>query len=306
MSKKANPTLIGAFVIGAIAITVFAVYFFAKQTLFTKTDKYILYFPQSVNGLDVGSSVKFKGVEIGWVDNIFLQFENSSTNVPVVINIPRKKAMNVKTISSILLNPELFKAEVERGLRGSLDLQSFLTGKYFIEMDYFPDDPAVFLGMNPPYVEIPTVYSSYEKMWIAIQNTFEKISKVDFVTMTEHIKSVAKKLDVKLDELDFKEINDKLISAMDSFRKMSSNIDKHIDPLSTDLKHALGNASKAFEALKQAATSVDNLTSPDAPYGGQLNTTLDEISKAAHSLRDLTDYLERNPNSILTGRKRSD
>lgn len=305
MSKKANPTLIGAFVLGAIAITVISIYFFAKQTLFTKIDKYVLYFPQSINGLDVGSSVKFKGVEIGWVDNIFLQFDNHSTYVPVIINIPRKKALDVKTISSILLNPELFKSEIEKGLRGSLDLQSFLTGKYFIEFDYFPNEPAVFLGNNPLYTEIPTVYSSYEKMWIAIKDTFEKVSKVDIISIGDHIKSIAKKLDVKLDDLNFKEINDKLISAMESLRSMSSNIDKHIDPLSTDLKQTLSNASKAFEALKQAATSVDNLTSPDAPYGGQLNTTLDEISKAAHSLRDLTDYLERNPNSLLTGRKRS-
>lgn len=306
MSRKANPTLIGAFVLGAIAITILAVYFFAKQTLFTKTDKYILYFPQSINGLDIGSSVKFKGVEIGWVDNIFLQFETNSTVVPVIINVPRKKAMDVKTISSILLNRQLLLNEISRGLRGSLDLQSFLTGKYFIELDYFPDDPAVFLGKNPPYTEIPTVYSNYEKMWDAIKDTFQKISKVDFVDISEHIKSVAKKLDIKLDELNFKEINDKLISAMESLRSMSSNIDKHIDPLSTDLKQTLTNASKAFESLKQAASSVDNLVSADAPYGGQLTNTLDEISKAAHSIRNLADFLERNPNSLLTGRKMSD
>lgn len=306
MSKKANPTLIGAFVLGAIAIAVCAVYFFAKQTLFTKTDKYILYFPQSINGLDVGSSVKFKGVEIGWVEKILLQFESNSTYVPVIINIPRKKELDAQTISSILLNKELFLSEVEKGLRGSLDLQSFLTGKYFIEFDYFPNEPAIFIAQNPPYVEIPTVYSSYEKMWISIQDTFEKISKVDFKATTDSIRSLAQKLDVKLDELNFKEINDKLISAMDSFRNMSNNLEKHIDPLSSDLKQTLSNASKAFESLSQAASSVDNLTSPDAAYGGQLTRTLDEISKAASSLRGLTDYLERNPNSLLTGRKRSD
>ncbi len=306
MSKKANPTLIGAFVLGAIAITIFAVYFFAKQTLFTKIDKYILYFPQSIDGLDVGSPVKFKGVEIGWVDNIFLQFEDDSTDVPVIINVPRKKAVDIKTISSILLNRELFLKEIDRGLRGSLDLQSFLTGKYFIELNYFPDEPAVFLGNSPPYIEIPTVLSSYEKMWIAIKDTFQKISEIDFKDLTDHIKSVAQKLDGKLDELNFKEINDKLISAMESFRNMSSNIDKHIDPLSTDLKQTLSNASKAFESLKQAATSVNNLVSPDAPYGGQLNSTLEEISKASHSIRSLADFLERNPNALLTGRKMSD
>lgn len=302
MSKKANPTLIGVFVMGAITIAILAIYFFAKQTLFTKIDKYVLYFPQSINGLDVGSSVKFKGVEIGWVGDILLDFEQTSTYVPVIINVPRKKT-SIETMSSILLNKERFMVEIEKGLRGSLDLQSFLTGKHFIELDYFPEEPAVFWVSNPPYPEIPTVYSDYEKMWIAIKDTFERISKIDFISIGDHIKSVAKKFDIKLDELNFKEINDKLIAAMESLRSMSSNIDKHVDPLSSDLKQTLEHASQAFEELKKAATSADNLMSPDAPYGGQLNTTLEEISKAARSIRNLSDFLERNPNALLTGRK---
>lgn len=305
MSKKANPTLIGVFVVGAMTIAIFAIYFFAKQTLFTKIDKYSLYFPQSINGLDLGSPVKFKGVEIGWVSDILLEFERSSTYVPVIINVPRKKA-STETMSSILLNKERFLNEIQKGLRASLGLQSFLTGKYFIELDFFPEEPAVFLGINPPYSEIPTVYSDYEKMWLAIKESFEKISKIDFLSIGNHIKSVAKKFDLKLDELNFKEINDKLIAAMESLRNMSSNIDKHIDPLSSDLKQTLGHASQAFEELKKAATSADNLMSPDAPYGGQINTTLEELSKAARSIRNLSDFLERNPNALLTGRRMSD
>lgn len=283
MSKKTNPTLIGAFVLGALAIAVFAIYFFASQTLFVKKEKYVLYFPQSINGLDIGASVKFMGVEIGRVSQILLSFQGELAYVPVVIEIPKRKLFRGQTMGLKLGSKNDYLAAMKKGLRGSLGLQSILTGKCFIELDYFPDEPALFVGTNPPYREIPTIKSNYEKIWIGIKDTFERIRKVDFKT-----------------------INDKLLSALDAVELASSKVGKQIDPLASDLKDTLARAGESFDELKKAASSVDNLISPDSPYGGQLNVTLEDISKAAQSIHSLAEFLERNPNAILAGRKLPD
>lgn len=298
MSKKANPTLIGSFVIGGIAIIVFSIYFFASQTMFSKKDRFILYFPQSVNGLDVGVAVKFKGVIVGRVSAILLHFEGEKEYVPVVIEIPKGISKRINFASQ-----EGFLSEIDKGLRASLGLQSFLTGKYFVELDFFPNEEAVFIGKGRKYREIPTVKSDYEKMWIAARKTLTQLSDVNFKGTFDDLKSAASKLESKLDELNAKDINDKLISSLDSFGAFSKKLDKQVDPVAEDFKVTLHKANGGFDAVKKAANSFDNMVNPDAPDGGDMNTTLDEISKTARSIRALTDYLERNPNALLTGKK---
>src|SRR5260370_36743133 len=72
MSTKANPTVIGVFVLGAILIAIGAVFFFGSADLFAKKQTYVSYFAQSVSGLQTGSNVKFKGVNIGKVTRVLL------------------------------------------------------------------------------------------------------------------------------------------------------------------------------------------------------------------------------------------
>ncbi len=74
MSQKANPTLIGVFVFGAILIAIGAAVFFGSADFFSKKQTYVSYFNQSVSGLQVGSNVKFKGVAIGKVTKVLLGF----------------------------------------------------------------------------------------------------------------------------------------------------------------------------------------------------------------------------------------
>src|SRR5262249_62254129 len=93
MNKKISPTLIGAFVVGALALLVVAIIAFGSGQLFRKTREFVLYFEGSVNGLHIGAPVKFKGVEIGSVKNILLQLNKDMAvnEIPVIIEIDLKK-----------------------------------------------------------------------------------------------------------------------------------------------------------------------------------------------------------------------
>ena len=83
MSQKANPTLIGAFVFGAIVIAIGAVLFFGSANLFAKKQIFETYFNQSVNGLGIGSNVKYKGVTVGKVTKVQLKFQGHG-EAPIV------------------------------------------------------------------------------------------------------------------------------------------------------------------------------------------------------------------------------
>src|SRR5262245_30436492 len=143
MGRKANPIIIGAFVVGAIALAVFGIVVFGSGRLFKETTPFVMYFTGSVDGLSVGSPVKFKGVEIGGVTSIQLDL-GEEARIPVWIEIDNKKI--VARGAEWPSDRAALRAAIERGLRAQLNSQSIVTGLLFVQLDYHPETPAVLLA----------------------------------------------------------------------------------------------------------------------------------------------------------------
>lgn len=113
MSQKASPTLIGVFIIAAIALAVVTVILFGSGRLFSKTEDFILYFEDSVNGLEVGAPVKFKGVRVGQVKRIAIRFDqdDDSPHVPVLIEIDIGRLHKPLGVDLDLADPEVFRQQ---------------------------------------------------------------------------------------------------------------------------------------------------------------------------------------------------
>ena len=92
MSKSANKTLIGAFVVGATALLLLAIAVFGSGKLFQTTSRYVLFFDGSISGLSVGSPVLFRGVPVGRVVEIRLtgDLDNLVFQTPVFIELNKK------------------------------------------------------------------------------------------------------------------------------------------------------------------------------------------------------------------------
>ena len=123
MNKKISPTLIGAFVVGALSLLVIAVIALGSGRLFRQTRQFVLYFDNSVNGLRIGAPVKVKGVEIGSVKDIRLGLEGSEEGdkIPVIIEIDLEKLTSRGASDDVADNTEAFReAVIQRGLRGPL------------------------------------------------------------------------------------------------------------------------------------------------------------------------------------------
>ena len=150
MSKPANKTLIGVFVIGAIVLAIIAVIIFGSGKFFAEKMPLVMYFEGSVAGLNVGSPVMFKGVKVGVVKDIVLRFDSNNISflIPVYAELDPKR---FHVIGKIADETELDKELIKRGLRARLELQSMVTGQLMVDLDFYPDKPAKLVGLDKGY-----------------------------------------------------------------------------------------------------------------------------------------------------------
>lgn len=158
MSKNANKTLIGAFVVGAVFLLIIAILAFGSGTLFKRTNKYVLFFDGSIKGLSIGAPVVLRGVKIGAVKDIHLVYDLKIEDlaIPVIIEIESSRISNLPKKLSIDDYEELVKT----GLHAKLDIQSFITGQLMIALDFRENNTAKLHNIASQYPEIPTLPTS--------------------------------------------------------------------------------------------------------------------------------------------------
>src|SRR5215831_5435731 len=160
MSQKANPTLIGAFVFGAVAIALGTVIFLGTANLFEKKQGYVTYFDQSVSGLSIGSNVKYKGVTLGKVTRIVLEFEGEGkpASVKVVYEVDTSAIITKLNLPIDFSKRDRYETAVKAGLRAKLEFESIISGQLFISLDIYKDAEPAVLRRDPrdaAYFEIP-------------------------------------------------------------------------------------------------------------------------------------------------------
>jgi len=182
VSERASPTLIGAFLLGAIALIVTSLAVFGGGRFFTEKLTYVAYFPETVSGLHDGAPVNFRGVKVGIVRRIEVQLDarDLSVKIPVYLALQRKRIREVGgTIPKGDLIPEL----IERGLRAQLQLQSLVTGQLSVQLDILPDRPARYVDAVGEFPEMPTIPSTLHEF----TQTMESLSIQDLVNDARHV-----------------------------------------------------------------------------------------------------------------------
>lgn len=328
MNKKANATLIGAFVLGALALMVIGIVIFGSGRLFRNTFEALLYFEGSVNGLREGAPVKFKGVEIGAVTQILFQLGTHRTVgvIPVIVEIDREKITGRGVAGETVDDPKFFKNAIDQGLRAFLEMESFITGVLFISLDFYPDTQAKLI--QPPgsrYIEIPTIPTAFQRAQSTASQILARLEEIDFEQFVNEATDVVKSIQVLMKNPDLQETlkganrllnKPELHSALASLdltvKKLNGtieNVDRLAGDLSGSTKSVTGEAQQTFAAAREAlreitttTTSLQGAVEADSPAMYELRDALKEISGAARSLRLMADYLERNPRALLFGR----
>lgn len=326
MSKEANKTLIGAFVVGAVFLLVAAVLIFGSGKFFRKTYKAVMFFEGSIKGLNVGSPVMFRGVKVGTVTdiNLILYAKDLSMRTTVIAEFDPERWTLVGGERGDVKRLQLV---IDRGLRAQLQMQSFVTGQLMIALDFFPGKPARYVGLVKRYLEIPTVPTSLEELTKTIQDLPLKEIVTNLNSAVDGIQKIVNSPDTKES---IKSIN----MTLKETRGLINNINEKIDPLMANLNALTEDASKSLNqakntisvlekdagevvsttkqtlesvqyTLKQSEKALSTF-SGDSQLVYEMNKTLKELSAAARSMRLLTDYLERHPEAVLRGKPKQE
>ena len=328
MSRKANPTLIGVFVFGAILIAIGAVVFFGSANFFAKRRTYVSFFTQSVSGLSIGSNVKFKGVTIGKVTKVLIGFVGERQ--PVYAKVFYE--VNESTISRDLgpgapadlnlFDEQWNERQIQNGLRAKLDFESLISGQLFISLDYVKN-PAPFVLHKKEFdgnaIEIPVQPSDIEELLTGVTRAISNLGNIDFLTISKDLQRLIETARTGIEAmrladvgnslntlLNGPELRGTLTSVQTAFNQLDETLKKldgQITPLGNNLNPAIEELRKTMVQLDSASKSLNLMLSQRSDFRYQLDSTLSQLGSAADAVQRLSEFLERNPNSILFGRK---
>ncbi|MGA2548621.1 MAG: MlaD family protein [Burkholderiaceae bacterium] len=240
----------------------------------------LAYFTESVRGLSVGAPVDFRGVTIGEVKSIDVQFEAEQARarfaVVLSLYVDRLSAEPRPSGKRAVEHAELLEQAIAHGLKAQLRTANLLTGQRFVALDFFPSvatSAAKFVAIPG---EIPTVPGGLEDLQLALTELAKKVDKVPFEAIAKDLRQTMASLQRTLNDTDL----------------LMQQLHGQVAPQLTDL---LGEA-------KRAMGSANELLSRDAPAQQDLREALRELSRSAESLRELTDMLQRHPEVLLRGR----
>lgn len=280
MSRKANPTLIGGFVLGALALVVGGIIVFGSGNFFSQVHRYVLFFDGGVNGLRVGAPVAFRGVRIGEVYDIRMVYDPGQLKVwiPVIIQVdPGKIHGNFSSRKRI---DDSVQELVDRGLRAQLQLQSLVTGQLYIEFDFHPDRPIRPVksdlpgssGVDNDLMELPTIPSNLQE----IEKTLQKLP---LDTMASQALSTLESIEKLLAADRTRKAMDDLGGTLENANELLTALRDRLPPLADELSGAARDG-RAF--IANANSVVERLD-------GQTGAMLRDLNAAAADVRRLTE-----------------
>jgi paraquat-inducible protein B len=313
MGRKANPAVIGGFVVGAVVLAVAGILIFGSGKLFKRTSRYVCFFPGAVDGLNVGAPVKFKGVEIGSVVDIRLRLPEQPREaaVPKEFRIPVTIEIDDERVAAVGGQARRdIKQMIDRGLRAQLNAQSLVTGLLFVQLAYNPEIPPTFeLPPDSKIAEIPTMPTAMEQVQTAAENVFRKLQEVH---VEELVKSVTQAVDTIKGVAATPELKEavqalpatlaNLNQTITSVRELSVRLDAKSGPLLDSLKGTSEKGGATLDQARETLRSVDQFVEPESPLSTQLAGSLQEVAEAARALRLLANLLERNPSVLVRGK----
>jgi paraquat-inducible protein B len=297
MSKQANKTLIGGFVLGAVALVVAVVLVFGSGRFLTERLTYVLHFEGSVKGLNIGSPVLFRGVKVGTVKNIRIQAESDlvSILIPVLIDLEPKRFGNPRRAEDPEANLQRL---IKAGLRARLELQSLVTGQLMVELDFHPDTP-IKLVDETEYPEIPTIQSG-------MQELAKTIEKLPLDQLANKLTSAVAGLEKAVNSPEVAESIVNLNKTLKETKRLVRNVNSRIEPLASSLEETIKDYGKLArdvdEQVKPLASGVDKVLKDTRKLvrniDGQVTPLLSSVNNTAKLADDALVQAEKTLKAI--------
>lgn len=298
MLKKKTPFLVGLFVIIGTFIGISAIVWVGASKYFKKGTTYVTYFDESVQGLQVDSKVKYRGVEVGWVQSIDVAPDNRL--IEVIMKIDFEGELNETNIAK--LEP------------------AGLTGMVFIDLDNVkPEDlkRSPKLNFKPDYPVIPSVPSDIQRIVTNVNEITESVKRIDFEGISNQIKSTTRSIENFINNKQLKNIIANLDSTADGLAVVTNKIknvtkDDSIKDIIVEAKTAIKNirllsdklqeevnALNIEETSKKTRQLIDNINKRSQIVTTEIQITTENLRRASEILEGLLERLRENPSDII-------
>jgi paraquat-inducible protein B len=343
MSREANPTIIGGFVLGALALVIIGILVFSSGTWMRDRIELVTYFPGSVQGLSVGAEVQFQGVRIGQVVAIGLDYvaDRDSFRIPVKYEVWPD---NIHVLGNLegTAPPQLIRRLVdERGLRAQLESVSFVTGQYLVSLSLNPSRPTrTEQPRSDGLIKVPAVAATRDRVQQMLDNLHleelvdsatETLGAIRELVKSQQTRSTLDNLNEALEriatfvermEQELSPLSERVQGTLSTYEQLGASLQSEIKPtfdvlqragdelaeLSAEIKRQVppiaGAAQGALDEAAAAMQSVNSFAAEDSPTRYQLEQLFSTATQAARSIRSLADYLERHPEALLQGKQR--
>jgi paraquat-inducible protein B len=277
----------------------------ADAPVFKERYPLLMYFTGSVRGLSIGAPVQLRGIDLGEVTNIELEGDptNFTFRIPVTIEYEPgriklvhdriKMLEDIDVPSSLELRKKSLQQFVDHGLRAQLKTGSLLTGQLYVDLDFYPDEPPAEVYVKNGVAVFPTVAGELQKIQTGLTELMEQLQKIPFEKIGKELSETMRGANELVNSEELRQSLKHLNQTLANSQQFAAQLNEQTAPA---LEKTLN------EAISTLATLQQTYVQEDSPVAFELTRTLTELSSAARSVRQLADYLERNPDALIKGK----
>ena len=298
MATEARRLRVGLFVMAAVAIGIGAAIWLGASRYLADEVRTVTYFSESVQGLDPGAAVKFRGVPAGRVEKIGIAPDGDLIEVVMSID---------SWFASLILRDSTLRAQLQL---------SGITGLRYVEIDRHSGDSLhefPKLEFEPEYPLILSTPSQFKAIQEALQDIYNRVMSVDLGGISNDMRATLQAADMLLRDERVQQVLTNLTDVTDSARRATNNVEEmtagvKLEPVVTDLRRATGDARQLMVELRQGETGqqlrgalreVDGVARTAQTFVLELQVMVERVNRTVENLEQLTDMLRQQPSRLL-------
>jgi paraquat-inducible protein B len=271
----------------------------AQEKIYSKKNYFVLLFEESVRGLSPGAPVEFRGIPIGQVIDIKSEFDikMNKVKIPVVAAVEPERIAFIGKLPEGVSREALSDYLVERGLRAQLRTGNLLTGQNYVALDFFPNAKLATIVRSGRYgyPEFPTTPTPFEEIGSKLTQLVAKLDKVPLEEIGSNLSATIQGAKRITNSPELLETIKSLNAAVQELKLLTAELRTRTAP----------EVNATLQQAQASLAAAGNVLESGSPLQSRLKEALEELASAARALRVLSDYLERQPQSILTGKEPS-
>lgn len=321
--------------LGALLLAVIALFSFGGVNFFSKPERFIVYFNESIHGLDNGSPVKLRGVRIGRVVGMNVRAipsvpgsDEPRSVVAVVCELSRDVVADGRGAPVDVSDRKELQRMIDEGLRAQLGVIGYATGLLYVELDFY--DPAAYPvrrkdGVKSDYLVMPSVPSRSAEFMRNIEEVLNDIKRIDIAGMATELHGLLADTRRQVNAADLAAVSREWADAARAIRglvdspetrglmanaasaskrldDMLAQLEKSVGPGAEEFGHLLTDARGAIVQFSETTAVMKRFVNAQQYLGDDASKALARLGEAASAVARLADFLERNPNALLSGR----